>query len=877
MRAFRALLRLLPPAVREERTGVMERVFADMCAEWDAKRGGTGVRFWFSTVKDVVAVALVEWTSLFRRALQSFGAGNAGELMASLMTDIRFGLRQVVRQPLHGFLVILLIGMGIAGNAAMFRVFNGLFLKPLPFENAERLVDLNETAPRWDLEFVQVAYRDFAEWRRQNRTFEAMAVYDGGGANFSEDGIAERVTFLAATHDIDDVLGISPALGRFFTQEEDIPGGPRVGLISDGFWDRQFARDPGVVGRTISMGGESMEIIGVLPDEARFAGEAEVWIPLQADEGEFQGWGLSGLGRLRKDATIEQARTDLLAIHKGMVEEFDVNEITSPVVNSLRERYLGDYRLGSGILLGAVGIVLLIACANIAGLMLARGLGRAPEMAVRLALGAPRSRLVRQLLTESLILAVLGATAGTLLGVWASSFLVEGMRDQFPAWVSFDLDGRFFGFSLVATAFATIVFGLVPALQASTGVGGPVASTRTTAGAGRRRSMGVLVAGEVAMASALLVVGGLSVLDVHQLGGVDPGFDTEGILHYSLSVPTSRYATREEGEAFVQEYMARLRALPEVEQAALASSLPLGSHWGWFFEAEGAPPRAEDEPNPVVLNRAVSPEYFETMGVTLLAGRVFDDFDGREEGSLAVVVNQTFVRTHLQDDPDPVGRRIRTGEGAPWMTVVGVARDVKHYGVDEEMRPGVYQPWNQLPRPTFLVILRAPGDPEQVMGAARAVTRELDPELPLYAVGSMRQDMAEALWTRRATAWLIGAFSGVALLLAIAGLYGVISYSVAQRRQEISIRIAMGALSSQVSSQVLRQGMALVGVGVVVGLAVSLAAGGVISGVLVGVQPRDPRVYVGVAGLLLTVATVANYLPARRAASTDPMRALRGE
>ncbi len=878
LRAYRVLLRLLPPGVREDRSEPMERLFREMCAEWDEERGGTGIRFWLAALRDVVGQALAEWTSLVGCTLRSFGAVTRGGFMSALISDIRFGLRQIVRQPLHAFLVIALIGVGIAGNAAMFRVFNGLFLKPLPFENPERLVDLNETAPQWDLEFVQVAYRDFAQWRRENRSFEAMAVFDGGGANLSGDGASERVTYLAATHDIDDVLGISPLLGRFFTAEEDVPDGPLVGLITDGFWDRGFARDPGIVGTTISLSGQDLEIIGVLPEAVRFAGDAEVWVPLQADETDFDGWGLSGVGRLREGVTIESARAELLAIHKGMVDEFEVNEITSPVVNSLRDRYLGDFRLGSGLLLGAVAIVLLIACANIAGLMLARALSRSAEMAVRLALGAPRSRLIRQLLTESLLLALLGAGAGTALGVWSSSFMVEGMRDQFPAWVSFDLDWRFFAFGLGATVLAVLLFGLIPALQASTGGGGLVSGGRSTAAAARRRSMSVLVAGEVALAAALLVVGGLSVLDVHRLGQVDPGFVTDGVVHYSLALPAGRFESQEEGVAFTTEYLERIRAIPGVEGAALATSLPLGSHWGWFFEAEGAPPRAEDEPDPVVLNRAVSPEYFETMGVSLSAGRGFDAFDGREDETPVVIVNETFVRTHLQGDPNPVGRRVRAGgDGAPWMTVVGVARDVKHYGVDEEMRPGVYQPWLQLPRLSFLVALRASGELESLIAGAREVTRAMDPELPLFSVGTMREDMDEALWTRRAMSWLIGAFSSVALLLAIAGLYGVISYGVAQRRQEISIRIAMGAAASEVSGQVLRQGMMLVGFGVFLGLAAAVAAAGLLSGVLVGVNPREPWVYAGVAALLLGVAAAANYLPARRAASVDPMKALRGD
>ena len=883
LRAYRSLLRLFPREFREERGWEMERLFVDMCAEWEEERGKLGLRFWASLVWDTGKEALGEWLSLSRELFRSATALTIGEHMSALMGDIRFAFRQLVRQPLYSGTIVLLMALGIAGNAAVFRVFNGLFLRPLPFESPEQLVDLNETAPQWDLEYLSIAYRDFDRWRAENRTFQSMTAIDYGGGNFIADGGPQRVSFLAATHDIDEVLGIEPMLGRFFGPEEDTPEGPRAMLLAHGFWEQEFGGDRDVLGKTVTLNGFPIEIIGVLPTEASLISGADLWLPLRLDPTDFTGWGLNGIGRLQPDATIDQARLDLTSIHKAMIDEFDVNEISSPVVNSFRDRYLGDYRLSSGFLLAAVAIVLLIACANIAGLMFARSLSRSSEMSVRLALGAPRMRIARQLLTESLVLASLGGLLGAFLGVWGSEALVLPMADQFPRWVSFDLDGSFLMFLLAIVMGAAVVFGLAPALQASASASASSAA-RSTSSLSRRRVMSFLVTGEVALALALLVVGGLTVLDVRELGRTDPGFEPEGLISYNLSLPSGRYGDHDARLAFVDEYLPRLESISGVEAASVTSALPLGSHWGRFYVAEHAAPRAEDEINPVVLTRVVSPGFFETVGVRLSAGRPFDDFDGREDGTHVVIVNETFVASHLSHVQNPLGARLTGGTGTPgddamWMTVVGIARDVKHYGVDEEMIPGVYFPLRQEPLSGFQVALRVRGETSAAVSAARAITTEMDAELPVYDIEIMTEELDQALWTRRATSWLIGAFSGVALLLAIAGIYGVISYTVGQRSKEISIRMAMGARKEDVLRQILRQGMVLVALGVGLGLVVSLAGARLVtaSGLLVGVQATDPRVYLGVTLVILAVAGVANYLPARRAAGLDPMHVLRGD
>ena len=860
----------------------MEQLFLDTSREWEREKGRLGVRFWASLVWDTVRQGLGERLSEAGAAVRSEMAQPMGEHMSAVWSDVRLALRQVRRQPTYAFMIVLLMAIGIAGNTAVFRVFNGLFLRPLPFDAPEELVDLDETAPAWDLEFLNIAYRDFDAWRAENSTFQSMAVFDRGGGNFIAEGEPQRVSFLSTTHDMDDVLRLQPLLGRFYGPEEDQPDGPRGALLSEGFWRQEFAGDPEVLGKTVSLNGFPIEIIGVLPPEARFFSDVEMWLPLRQTAAEFDGWGLSGIGRLRPGVSIEQAHTDLLAIHRAVNAEFgDNQQISSPVIHSLRDRYLGDYRLGSGLLLGAVGIVLLIACANIAGLMFVRSLARGQEMSVRLALGAPRLRIVRQLITEGVVLALIGGTIGALLGIFGSNAIVVPMAERFPRWITFDLDGSFLLFTLAVTMGAAVLFGLAPALRASSGSPASTSGVRSTATRSRRRWMGLLVMGEVALALALLVVGGLAVTDVRQLGRVDPGFEAEDLMSYSLTLPSTRYEDEAARLAFVEEYLPRLEAIPGVRVAAVASTMPLSGHWGWFFSVDGAPPRSEEEGNPVVLNRVVSPSYFETAGIELVAGRPFDDFDGREEDQGVLIVNERFVETHLAHLDDPIGAQVtpgtEIGSNPHWMTVVGVTRNVKHYGLDEEMRPGVYQPFRQMPRSGFAVALRTQGDPTPAIGEARAITTQMDVELPLYGVEAMTDELASSLWTRRALSWLIGAFSTVALLLAIAGIYGVISYSVSQRTKEISIRMAMGARKTDVLTQVVRQGMRLVVAGVVVGLLLSLAGAGQVSGILVGVNATEPIVYVGVTLLLVVVAAVANYLPARRAAALDPMSALRRE
>ena len=883
LRVYRFLLLLFPPSFREDRGGDLERLFLDMRAERRRWNRGLGPTFWVPLVWDTAFHGLRERLSRLPGLRASAGPSDSdpGLLMTGLWTDLRYAARSVARRPLYGTMIVLMMTLGIAGNAAVFRIFNGLLLRPLPFQDSEQLVDLDVRAPRWDLEFVSVAYPDFHRWRAENETFQGMTAYDEGGANLAGEDGAIRVDVAQVTHDMAPVLGLRMELGRFFTPEEDVPDGPKVALISEGLWDRRYARDREIVGSSVTLDGVPHEVIGVLPPAAGFAFEADVWVPLQGDPTRGGSFSLGAVGRLKPGVSVAQAVDDLTRIHKGMVEERPVNESTFPVIHSLRDRYLGEARVGGAMLLGAVLVVLLIACANVAGLMLARSMDRTREVGIRMAMGARRGRIVRQLLTESLLLAGTGAALGTVLGVFGSSALVERMAAQFPRWITFDLDWRFVVFTVGVTLAAALLFGMAPALQTSrTDAAGALqaGSTRSTPSRGRRRAMSVLVAGEVGLALVLLVVSGLGIQDLRHLQSADPGFRTEGILTYRVELPEASYETPQERLNFYRAHLDRIRAMPGVSSAAGASILPLSGHSGYFFQAEGAPERGEDEPNPVVLVRAVTPGYLETMGVTLLAGRGLTEFDGREEGSRAVVVNESFAREFLDHESDPLEGRIRTGGGdMPWVQVVGVTRDVKHYGVDQEMRPGVYLPLNALAVSSLQVAVRTPGDPTGLVPPIRQALQEQDSRIALFQAGTMAERMEESLWSRRASSWLIGVFSAVALLLAVAGIYGVISYGVSQRVREIGIRKALGARRGRVLGEIFRQGMLIVGLGVLAGLVGAYAVAGLISDTLVGVSPTDPKVYAGVTALLLVVAGLANLLPARRAARLDPMGVLRGE
>jgi len=801
-----------------------------------------------------------------------------------LLYDLRIALRGIRQKPGFSLLVIGMLALGIAGNAAIFSTFNSLFLKPLPFPDSGRLIDVNETAPRWNLKYVGIANPDFFEWQAGNTTFDALAFFRNPDFNLSRLGPAQHIRGAQVTRGMLDVLGLKLVMGRNFSAEQDRPKGEKVVLLGYGLWQRLFSADRNVLGRSIVLDDEPYKIIGVLPREAVFPDRAEVWVPMQADPQVHNGWGGAAIGRLKRGVTVEQASADLLRIHRHVTSTGkDVNRtITSPVLTPLRARYLGDFQTTSQVLLVAVSVVLLIACVNIAALMLVRSSSRAHEIAIRTAMGASRGRLVRQLLTETIVLAVAGGISGVLLGRLGLEAIVALLPDSVPRWIDFQLDARFAVFCILITAASALLFGLGPALQGSRSdirAALHEAALRVSISRSRRATLNVLVICEVGLALALLISSGLLLSAFHKVTHLDPGFRPENVLTFSVDLPDEKYAKAQQNVAFYQSLLDQLRSVPGVAAAGAANHPPLGGHWGQFFVAEGDRPLGPGEKTPVVLQVVVTPGYFDAIGMTVLAGRPLGARDGLDEGHRVVMVNETFAHQHWPG-ANPIGKRIRyqTESKIDWWEVVGLLRNEKHYALDGEDRPAVYTPETQLPFPMSLsVVVRAYANPEALAIPARQILERMDPDLSMYGVHTMTEQIDQSLWARRAYSWLFGVFALVALVLSAAGIYGVISYTVSQRTQEIGIRMALGASPGEVLAGVLRGGMLLVGVGSAFGLAIALAAAGLLDKLLFGVSPRDPLIYSGVILLVALVGLLANVIPARRAARLDPMRALRME
>jgi predicted permease len=799
--------------------------------------------------------------------------------MSDFLQDLRFALRTIVKQPAFGITVLVMLVLGIGANAAIFGIFNGYFLRPLPFHDPGQLVRFDVRAPRWNLDYVSMAYPDFHAWREQNSTFQGMAVADGESFNLSGEGEATRVRGARVSHDMADVLGLQPLLGRDFLPEDDEPGAGNLVILTEGFWEERWGADPGVLGQTVRLNSEPYVIVGVLPDEATFVAEARLWTPLREElEASSGNYFLTGFGRLRTGVPLETALADLERIHTALKEDGPASEDTYPVLEGITERVTGDARAPLLALLASVILLLLIACANITGLMLARAMGRGKEIGIRIAVGAGRGRVVRQLLTESLLLAVLGGLGGALLGVWGTSVILATVPEDLPSWMDFGADWRFVLFVIGVVGSTAIVSGLYPALKAGGGGSYSVnldAATRSTNAPSRSRGLQMLVVGEVALSMVLLLVAGLSLRDLGEVMKVDPGFETEGVLVYDVSLPEAKYQESESRLQFYEDHLRRLRALPGVEAAGTTSSTPLGGHWGQFFAAEGAPELGPDDVAPVTLVRVVTPGYMEAMGIRLLAGRYFKEDDGRDAGSRAVIVNETWARNNFPDG-EAVGKRIRNAwSDASWLTVVGVTRDTKHYGLDEEMRQGLFQPLARVPIPFNTVVVKAAVDPLTLVPQVRELLQAADSDVPLIEPRTMVRVLDRSLWQRRIAAWLFGAFAGLALVLAVGGIYGVLSYTVTQRRLEIGIRMALGARHGQVLGQVIRQGMGLVGVGVGIGLLGAHGMARAVSSIFFGVGTGNPGLYLSTGGILLCVGVLANLLPARKAARVSPMGALR--
>ena len=802
-----------------------------------------------------------------------------------LGSDIRFALRLLSRQKFATGLVLAMLAIGIAANVAVFSIVNGLFLRPFAFEEPERLVFFNEKAPKWNLDIVGINFPDFDQWRRDQKLFDAIALFTTSSQNLADGSGAERVLAASVTYEFDKVLRIQPVIGRMFNAEEDSPKGPYVTVIGHGLWQERFAGNPNVLGKTLKMNGRAHTIIGVLPREAdTFPGDAKLWVPFRGDPNqEGESYAANGIGRLKPGVTVEQAEQDLLRAHQPIFDKRDHERIVSPFVQPLRELAVRDFRTAASTLIVAVGLLLAVACANVAAVMLARALARRREMGIRVAVGASRWRLLRQLFVENVLLATLGGALGLVLGQWAIRALVEQLPDQAPPWATFGLDARVTAFAVLASLGTVLLFGWAPALHAVRGdlrsAMHNVANAAITSTAGRR-TLRVLVAGEFALATLLIVGGGLLFRAYDRVRNIDPGFNPHGVLVFTISLPAATYDTPPKRLAFWDRVEARMAQVPGVRSLGLVNCPPFGCHWGSFYVAEGMPPRGANEPNPVVLNRFASPGYFQAMGIRLKSGRFFEQADARrgEGEERIVIINETFAKTFFPGVENPVGRRMRSnGDNAPWNRIVGLVEDVKHYGLERPMRPGIYWPLAQRPVDVMAVALKTDGDPEALVPSARAAIRELDGELPLFQVRSMEQALRQTLAVRTTYSWMLAVFALTALLLALGGTYGVSSYLVTQRTREIGIRVALGARRGDIIKGVLRTSLVVALVGIVVGLAASVGLSRFLESLLFGVKPTDAVILSSAIGVLVVSALAANVLPARRAARVDPMTSLRAE
>jgi predicted permease len=798
-----------------------------------------------------------------------------------LGSDLRYAWRSLSHQKLGTGLVVGMLALGIGATVAVFSLINGLFLRPFPFPEPDRLVYINQTAPKWNLEQTGVSYADFVVWHRDQQAFEAIGLYDETAFNVAGEQGADRLNGAAVTMDFLKVLGLQPLLGRSFTVEETSPDGPRVAMIGEALWRERFGGRADVLGQQLRLNSRVYTVIGVLPRAAEFPGGVRLWVPMQNNPVARDGYSYEGLGRLRPGFTIEQAGTDLMRVQQQIFAEHDKERIVSPFTRSLREQFTRDYGTIASTLGAAVALLLAVACANVAALMLARALARRREIGIRLAVGASRARLVRQLLVENILLSIAGGMLGLVVGHWAIQLLLTSLPDQAPSWTEFALDARMVVFTLATSMLTAILFGWAPALHA---MNSDVRGAMSTATAGStapirgRRTLWALVAAEFALASLMFVCGGLLVRAYDRVRNTDAGFDGSRVLTFTLNIPSATYPDSARRSAFWDRLQDRLRELPGVEQAGVGSCAPVsGCHWGWLYYAEGAPPRRPDEASPIVLNRAVTPEYFAAMGIRLREGRFFTDrevVDAFDKES-AIIVNEMFVKTFWPGGGSAIGKRVRNGEKAPWRTVVGVVHDIKHYGLEQPVRPGVYIPVPILSGMT--VAVRTAGDPAAIAPAARAVLREIDPEVPAYDMRTMDERLARSRSLRAAYSWMLGVFAVMALVLALGGSYGVTSYLVSQRTREMGIRVALGASRADISRAVMRGSLAVVALGVSAGVVFAIGAGRFLSSLLFGVPPYDALILVVAVIALFSSGLLANWLPARRAARVDPMVSLRSD
>ncbi|MCA1816326.1 MAG: ABC transporter permease, partial [Acidobacteria bacterium] len=807
-----------------------------------------------------------------------------------LLQDARYGLRMLWKTPGFTLAAVVSLALGIGANTVVFSVVNAVLLKSLPYRDPARVVLLWGANSASGNSREQVSATDVADWRAQSRSFEDVSTYGDWRPLLAEGaGDPERLPAVQVGDGYFKVMKGEPLLGRTFLPEEQEDGKDFVVVLGYDLWQRRFAGDPSIVGRRITLSGRPYTVVGVMPADFKSlpAGlvqeEAQLYRPVAEafDEHERGSRHLRAVARLKEGATVEQAQAEMTAIARRITEEHPAENTNYGVrVTPLREDLVGDIRPALLLLFGAVAFVLLIACANVGNLLLARSTARRRELAIRAALGAGGLRIVRQLLTESLLLALVGGSLGLLAAAWGTR-VTEALGAQLIPWLGHvEMDARILAFTFATSVLTGVVFGLAPALRASRPDLNESLKEGARSGASASRSLvrSFLVVSEVALSLVLLVGAGLLVKSVARLRGVDPGFDAKNVATMNVWLPSAKYSKPDDQHAFYAQLAERVSRLPGVEAVGVTSVLPVSGNFdGRTVEIEGRAYGAGEQPD--AENYFVSPGYLRAMSVPLVRGREFNEADTKDSQPVAVV-SRTFAREQW-GDADPIGKRLRYydpyAKGKPWRTVVGVVADVKLTRLDAKDAGGLYVPEAQAPSSAMTLVVKTSANPAGVVPAVRDEVRGIDKELALFNVKTMDELVSDSILLRRFAMLLLGAFAALALVLASVGIYGVISYTVTRRTHEIGVRMALGATASDILRMVVRQGMGLTLAGVAVGVGVALALTRALRTLLYEVSPTDPSVFVGISLLLASVALAACLVPARRATRVDPMIALRDE